>query len=163
MLNHDHCRLYFKVNEENMYKFLCPICEKGFASNTYLVYHLKSCQDGKYDFSCNQCAYKTNNRRYFTVHQQIHASVKYECTICQCQLSSEASLRNHRIRLHSNKLKKYTCNLCDRAFITHKELLNHSNTHTDTNDIEEKCEHCDYKATEKGYLKIHIQSKHEGI
>ena len=122
-----------------MYKFLCHICEKGFATNAYLVSHLKSCQDGKYDFTCNQCGYKTNNRRYFTIHHQIHASVKYQCEVCHFQLNSEGSLNNHRKRLHSNIVKKYACDICDRAFISHMELKKHSKTHTDNKDIEIKC------------------------
>lgn len=138
-----------------MYKFLCFICEKEFASIQYLDYHLKACRDGIYDFSCNQCEYKTNDRRYFTKHQQIHDSVKHECSICQLQLNSEAALRGHKKRLHSNIVKKYVCDLCGIAFITPIELKNHSKIHKNNEDIEEKCEYCDYKTWRKPAMTHH--------
>ena len=138
-----------------MYKFLCHICEKEFVSSKYLDYHLKACQDGIYDFSCNKCAYKTNNRRYFIIHQQIHDMVKHECSICQLQLGSESALKGHKKRLHSNIEKKYVCDLCGNAFIKQKELENHSKIHTNNEDSEEKCEHCEYKTWSKLYMTRH--------
>ena len=141
-----------------MYKFICHVCEKGYESSTYLDYHLKSCQDGKYDFSCNQCAYKTNNRRYFGLHHQIHSAVKYECPICQHKLSTETDLRRHQRTMHSNipQIKKYVCDLCDSTFINSAALKSHAKTHTDNEDSEVKCEHCEYKTWRKGEMKQHV-------
>ena len=140
-----------------MHKFICPICEKEYASSAYLDYHLKSCQDGKYDFNCNQCDFKTNNRRYFSIHHQVHSSVKHECPVCQQKLNTEMGLKTH-LRSHSNiaQSKKYACDLCDSSFTNVIALKNHTRTHTNNEDIEVKCEHCDYKTWRKEEMKQHI-------
>ena len=133
--------------EKNMYKFICHVCERGYESSAYLDYHLKSCQDGKYEFSCNQCDYKTNNKRYFGSHHQIHSAVKHECPLCQHKLSTEADLRRHQRKIHPNipPTRKYVCDICNSTFVDSAALKNHTRTHTDNEDLEVKCDHCEYK------------------
>ncbi len=140
-----------------MHKFICPICEKEYASTAYLDYHLKSCQDGKYDFNCNQCDYKTNNKRYFSTHHQVHSSVKHECPVCQHKLSTEADLKRHQRSMHSNipPTKNYACDLCDSSFTNLTALKNHTKTHTNNEGIEVKCRHCEYKTWRKAEMKKH--------
>ena len=140
-------------------------------------------------FVCNKClkAFKTNS--ILKCHQKsVHSSVgQYVCTFGECSNRYKFNhyLQNHIRRAHTLE-KPFQCIDCGKTFFTKRDLINHRQTHSDlTFECEEchklfnreillkshqrihasnrktfSCDFCNFKTTNKSYLKSHIRLSH---
>ena len=68
------------------------------------------------------------------------------------------SLRRHHERLHLD-IRPFTCEYCDKRFVTKDRLRGHIRTHTGEKPYE--CDQCDFACAERGNLRKHKRNKHK--
>ena len=82
---------------------------------------------------------------------------KIDCPVCGKTVTNR-TLGHHVKLVHSTKDKK--CTECNKCFGTEKSLELHMKHHGDKEFV---CDKCDYRSATNGGLRLHIESKHEGI
>ncbi|CAL4079130.1 unnamed protein product [Meganyctiphanes norvegica] len=85
------------------------------------------------------------------------------CNLSKCNLCTKAFLHledciAHKRRDHEGVQKPYKCPICKTAWTTKQARNVHSETHSD--EIQFKCEICDYSTRNKSNLKEHNNSAH---
>ncbi|KAL9884194.1 uncharacterized protein ACN427_011154 [Glossina fuscipes fuscipes] len=149
---------------------LCKVCGKGFVLLSRLRIHERSVHDairvcdqcgkkiaGKYalkqhllehsgiikpTWSCDQCDAKLNSHYSLKRHKEIKhndGSTLYICSECGKCSTSVHALRNHKKNVHQT-IRKYKCNICDKAFKIALTLREHMASHTGEELY--KCPHC---------------------
>uniref|UniRef100_A0A1A9W948 Zinc finger protein 865 n=1 Tax=Glossina brevipalpis TaxID=37001 RepID=A0A1A9W948_9MUSC len=149
---------------------LCKVCGKGFVLLSRLRIHERSVHDairvcdqcgkkiaGKYalkqhllehsgivkpTWSCDQCDAKLNSHYSLKRHKEIKhndGSTLYICSECGKCSTSVHALRNHKKNVHQT-IRKYKCNICDKAFKIALTLREHMASHTGEDLY--KCPHC---------------------
>ena len=83
--------------------------------------------------------------------------LKIDCPVCGKTVTNR-TLGHHVKLVHSTKDKK--CTECNKCFGTEKSLELHMKHHGDKEFV---CDKCDYRSAFNGGLRLHIESKHEGI
>ncbi|GFR88923.1 zinc finger protein 62 [Elysia marginata] len=74
---------------------------------------------------------------------------------------SEVSSYNIKTLQFSHKskiLKRYTCEVCNKAFASNSDLKTHRRTHSGETPF--KCDYCDRSFKQRGHRKLHIQVVH---
>ena len=74
---------------------------------------------------------------------------------------SEVSFYNIKTLQFSHKskiLKRYTCEVCQKAFASNSDLKTHRRTHSGETPF--KCDYCDRSFKQRGHRKLHIQVVH---
>ncbi|XP_065214241.1 zinc finger protein ZFP2-like [Planococcus citri] len=116
----------------------------------------KSINDGS-GYHCTLCYSNFNNFSSFLSHDEtIHSTEmrKYSCTVCGRLFISQDRLNIHTRLTHREKT--HQCEVCDKLFVSKKSLQVHSRLHTE----KYKCEKCGFLSTSKLYLNQHMQ-KHD--
>ena len=95
--------------------------------------------------------------------ENFHANVQnanFECEECQKIYSDKYGLKKHQLNVHQGF--KYYCDQCDfQAFTSRNSLVRHiQNVHE---GVRYPCDQCETKLHSLYNLKIHKQTKHEGI
>ncbi|CAG9861830.1 unnamed protein product [Phyllotreta striolata] len=138
-------------------KFICEICNRGFASSVYLNAH-KRYHSGERPHVCSFCGkgYITASDLYH--HEKIHANKRsYRCEICPKAFNTSSDLYKHKICVHMDRsLWKYACDVCDRKFPLKINMESHRKTHTGERNF--PCHLCDRKCINMSVLKRHIQT-----
>lgn len=141
----DHCKyktlekqfLVYHMQSKHMSvnTFKCPTCKKSFSTPHYLRAHTRhSCKNSSRlrRLTCDICQYTTSFKRLLVSHIQRHMGLRFKCKACGNSLKSKMSYITHvnYACKHSSKLKRFSC------------------------------DHCQYKATKKNNLLVHIQTNH---
>lgn len=88
-----------------------------------------------------------------------HKEKKYECKNCDKEFTNESSCRSHNRIVHEGLINSYKCDLCQYS-ATHKINLS---VHIKNVHLKEKlypCNICDYKAALKITLSRHVEHVH---
>jgi len=140
--------------------YQCTICDKHFASKTYLSCHRKSHSKQKI-YSCSQCERRFSFNSNLYQHMNLHKG-KYKCTECGKCHRNNRDLLQHRRQSHTQEKslarivwKPFECTDCSERFRTSRELIIHGKIHSQQKPY--KCRLCDKAFSQSATLKIHMR------
>lgn len=125
----------------NLSHIRCAQCDQAFLSEDQLQVHKTSlkCNARKVtdsDFEqtstgvkCNLCQRNYRSKKEWTTHYFNHHKFDKVCDICNMQLATYASLKNHKKTIHE-KIKAFKCTECPKEFSAKHTLQFHLNTHS---------------------------------
>ena len=121
-------------------------------------------------FSCDMCLFKGGSNFELLRHNKTHLTDKLNCASCQYKTNSKdacgkciliAGISN---RLKENKrhdgVKAYTCDECDKSFVTAAALILHNHQHSGVKL--HVCELCDFATARASTFKAHRIRIHIG-
>lgn len=105
---------------------------------------------------------------------------KYDCNVCREIFISKSDKKKHNCRHYEQivvpetingtheltyESAKFDCDLCDKTFNNKRVLDKHRKKHNKVlnDEFQKECKKCDYSCSRTDTLKIHIQSKHDGV
>ena len=100
MKNHIRSKHPSEADEDKPY---CQICKKTFYSKGNLKLHVKSKHNKEFIHKCEFCAYGTNYKQTLASHK----------------------IKEHTSKEEAEKLEKFTCNICQKQFVTKQLLQKH--------------------------------------
>ncbi len=167
---------------------ICPECKKELSCKSNLNTHIRVVHLKETRYQCAYCDYASFLLTNVTSHELIHTGIKpypcercpsafsqkthwkkhmkcvhgdtnvYTCGKCDYRTSDSSLLRAHKRTHH---LFLHRCNLCD--YTTTKESVLHAHIRTHTGEKPFKCTQCDYAATTKGQITVHVARKHTDV
>lgn len=148
----------------------CPDCDQNFTDESQLSSHKESfkCQARKAtddDFTesatgettCNLCKRSYRTKKEWTTHYFNHHKFKTVCDICNLQLATYASLKNHIKTIHE-KVRAFACTECPKKFSQKHTLQFHMNLHTGQKPF--GCKFCKFKAADRSSISKHQKKMH---
>lgn len=114
----------------------CKICNKWFTRKTYLNYHLKL-----------HTTKASGQPRVWT------------CRVCGKQFITKIEWRMHMREQHSNRAL-LECDMCDKKFVFHSELMRHQSRHTGGSW---PCPVCQQRFTRRDHLAAHERRFHPEV
>ena len=137
--------------------------------------------DGKTMYKCNKCSKSFSKSCTFAKHAMIHAKLyPYRCGICNMKYRDMRVLLRHldwhgenvdcpckkcekiekeeRKGLEGNKVCRFKCDICGKAFVSAEVCKVHVNMHSQENSLE--CEKCHMTFTCHRNLSRHRKSVH---
>ena len=144
----------------------CKLCNKEFSDSSSLKIHMIR-HSGKKDFKCDQCEMAFVTIHALQIHQRKHTDARpYTCEECGDTFRWRASLRDHKINLHSPEVqtadgdgRRFTCKECGQRFKRYNSLKSHMIRHRSVMPC--ICSECGKGFTDTTRLKIHM-SCHSG-
>lgn len=155
----------------NMSHVRCEQCNQAFSSEEQLKSHKESLKCGSRlatddDFvesdsgvKCTLCNRIYKSKKEWITHYFNHHKFKKVCNICNIQLSTYASLKNHKKTIH-DKIKDFACTECPKKFAAKHTLLFHLNTHSGKKPY--SCKFCSFKASDRSSVSKHQKKLHAG-
>ncbi len=140
-------------------KFKCTQCSRAYLNEANLKRHFKT-HTGIKEFVCLEC-----NDAFFTKcelkrHNLKHSRIKdHKCHICNAAYGARGALKQHLANKHNIEKIIYSCNRCQKTFISPTGLKRHKLTH----DIENKkhgCSFCRNTFYTKIEVNYHEHTKH---
>lgn len=156
----------------NLSHIRCPDCEQAFTNESQLQNHKESlkCHARKAtddDFEetssgvkCKLCNRNYRSKKEWITHYFNHHKFNKVCDICNVQLSTYASLKNHKKTIHE-KIKRFSCTECPKAFSAKHTLEFHLNTHSGKKPY--NCKFCSFKASDRSSVSKHQKKLHVGM
>jgi len=134
----------------------CDVCHQKFLKYKNLKYH-KMIHAGYEMFSCDQCEALCQNRRRLNEHKRNthNATRKYSCDICPKAFLNSKGLESHKL-IHSGE-KPFKCDTCGATFRQKGALVTHKRLHT--NELPYKCAGCQQMFRTLGLLKQHREKE----
>ena len=117
----------------------------------------------KTQYNCKQCDYKTISINHLKCHvNAVHLKLRpFKCEKCPSEFSQKSSLRKHFRNYHGeNAGKIHQCKECHKVLSTPDKVRRHHREVHEMKDKKVECDMCDYKCTQKGYLKKHKEVVH---
>ena len=135
---------------------------KQFVSKSYCIARMD-------EFKCSICeksySSKDSQKRHEKDQHKQYKSFncqdwdkRYKCTSCEKVYRSSLGLRRHFEIVHEGIRQRFNCNTCNYS-ATQKDLLS---IHMKSTHLQQKypCEICDYQATKSCHLTRHVQNVH---
>ncbi|XP_050556897.1 zinc finger and BTB domain-containing protein 41 isoform X2 [Spodoptera frugiperda] len=122
---------------EQVFKFPCPMCKKGYPTKEAMQDHFNYQHLGK------------------TIHK---------CPICNKPIASRANVDKHMMRIHGQKKEKprtHICQECGKAFTDKKALTQHEVIHSGERPL--SCDICQQTFKQKASLYTHRKRVHKVI
>jgi hypothetical protein len=173
--NH-HLRSHF----ENVFKFMCEHCGKGFEMPQHLRKHTKLRHEFSYCYFCDLCSSKFKDRQTIQQHMvTVHLRQQnYKCNECSKAYTAPSTLANHKIRVHDAP-PKYKCLKCEVGYAFKHEFLRHQSQNCKplrrtltkenkeelyniTKDNKYQCRQCQKVLKNLNTLMVHVQMYHRG-
>lgn len=159
-------------NFHNLSHIRCSECDQAFLTETQMKNHKESlkCNARKAtddDFEetingvkCNLCSRIYQSKKKWVTHFFNHHKFSSICNVCNIQLSTYASLRNHKRTIHE-KIKRFECTQCRKTFSAKHTLDFHLNIHSGIKPF--SCSFCSFKASDKSSVSKHQKKLHSNI
>lgn len=159
----------FKVH--NISHVRCDQCDQAFSTEEQLKAHRESLKcnarlatdDDFYETDtgviCNLCNRSYRSKKEWITHYFNHHKFDKICDICNIQLSTYASLKNHKKAIH-DKIKPFSCTECPKKFSAKHSLEFHLNTHSGNKPF--GCKWCSFKASDRSSVSKHQKKLHAG-
>ena len=144
----------------------CSICEKSYAKIKSLKRH-EALTHKTQNFKCDICIKSFVHKDLLQQHKQkVHLQNKKEFLLCEvCKKSiSKSNMKRHILEVHE-KIRKYMCEMCDKAFTEKRNLLCHNQSfHSDTKIETEgiRCSYCSKIFNSKA-IGRHTREVHEKL
>ena len=105
----------------------CKICGEKFNCKQTKLVHKWKVHDGiTYNCEYENCSYKTYQKGTLKKHIiSNHLNTIEKCTFCTNTFKEKSSLQNHMIRLHTDKVKLFSCDKCTYRCLSKSQLLRH--------------------------------------
>ena len=154
-------------NVHNLSHIRCPDCDQAFSSDSQLLTHKTSLkcnarkateddyEETESGVKCNLCNRSYKTRKEWITHYFNHHKFNKICDICNIQLSTYASLKNHKKTIH-DKIKAFACTECPKKFSAKHTLEFHLNTHSGMKPY--SCKWCSFKASDRSSISKHQKS-----
>lgn len=120
--------LHIKSKHQEIFRFKCGVCEKGFQQlwdyRGHLASHVNSLEK-----TCNTCKktfkYQTSLNRHVKICNVTdeNNNSKFECNVCQKKFKSNKNLIDHMRGAHSGRL--FQCDVCLKFFKWRSSLSYH--------------------------------------
>jgi len=143
-------------------EFTCTICGKQFNQRAHLENHEKYHFDENgillqnVDmFKCNMCEKFFKYENNLNTHMRSHTEGKQQCSICGKYYTTARGLREH-ITVKHEKISRFKCLLCGKAFVKESSLEIHKKTHLKPIH----CEICNQSYKSNNSLVKHKQKEH---
>ncbi|CAK1551280.1 unnamed protein product [Leptosia nina] len=102
----------------------CTVCGKIFTSACSLREHMKTHAEKSDNFKCPLCDKRYNDERYMLRHlRSIHTNRTYKCPICPKALGSMTALRYH-VMTHSTQ-NLFRCKCCKKSYNVRRTMIKH--------------------------------------
>ena len=134
----------------------CHVCGK-FISNDHISRHMKEAhEEGKREdpYICNICGMKYLTKSYYVNHMREHEGLKrLTCNICNKVFLSEENLQIHK-QTHPAVPRPYNCRYCDSTFLKYDHRKRHENVQH-IRSYSKKCPECGKLFLHRQALKVH--------
>ena len=131
-------------------RYLCPVCLEAFEDRTSLQNHQANEHNWKI-FQCIDCDIWFPTDKLFDKHNQVHSKGRpYNCNRCLNSFTDYKNLTHH-LKIHGEK--KFSCDVCGKAFVKKDHLEAHKRSHTNIRPY--KCTDCGKAYKYDGQLRIH--------
>ncbi|GJQ80603.1 putative zinc finger protein 711 [Trypoxylus dichotomus] len=134
--------------------YKCLICGKELRNQYFFDIHFAIHKE-QFVYSCKNCSYRARERCYLKEHLKNRHNVEMELE----EIAKDANARYVVERNGSQKL--YKCLVCGDLKTKRFNFNRHYLLHT--REFTYSCSSCDYKSTEKRFLKTHLRMKHDII
>lgn len=104
-----YARYLTEPTDQRNTNFICEICNCTFLHKSYIVEHMK-------------IVHSENS-----ISKQTDGKYAFRCLICKKTFAHKKSLRNHTNQMHNDDQKYFTCNCCNKKFLSEKKYLLHMN------------------------------------
>ncbi|CAO1423558.1 unnamed protein product [Diamesa serratosioi] len=151
-------------------KLMCEECAKTFSNKFDLEMHMQSAhnhapnKNSNLIFKCTHCIEQFSNHMDLFAHVKEHVREKKEssklCETCGRNCPNLKSYQAHR-KTHSDVVKNFKCNVCDKRFAKGFLLAQHSHIHTGIKMF--KCDLCEKSFAKRDSLRIHTKKNHKLI
>lgn len=150
----------------------CCECDQAFSNQEQLKSHKESlkCNSRKVTESdyveseegvkCLLCNRNYKSKKEWFTHYFNHHKFNTICDICNVQLSTYASLKNHKKTIHE-KIKAFACTECPKKFSAKHTLDFHLNSHSGLKPF--ACKYCTFKASDRSSVSKHQKKLHPGM
>lgn len=152
-------RLKKHLENHSVGKFPCKICGKVFSLEKYRKKHFDGVHTREAKVKCLYCTEKFRGeyaRHLHVVKNHKEKVRKFTCEICDKDFDWRPYYLKHLRLTHGNKQKKHSCKLCDKSFTMPYQLKNHEDWHN--SESSHVCSICSKKFTSKAYLQKHYAS-----
>ena len=162
--NQDHCQSVQSQEQnveqnDNMGHKKCDQCDKVFATDRGLSFHVKSIHEGV-RYNCSKCEYQGTTKPNLYAHiRSKHEKQSYNCKQCDYKSNWQNRLKEHIETIHEGV--KYKCNQCNDGYEYSQKsgLKQHiENVHE---GLKYQCNQCDYQCSQKCNLYKHVRARHD--
>ncbi|XP_034832348.1 zinc finger protein 569-like isoform X1 [Maniola hyperantus] len=102
----------------------CTVCAKVFTSACALREHMKTHVEKRQIVKCPLCDKGYQDERYMLRHlRTMHTRAQFSCPLCHKLLTSAAGLRHHVIT-HS-KINSFRCKCCPKTYAVKRTMIKH--------------------------------------
>ena len=143
----------------------CSCSDCGFRTSLKKKMWIHDCTGLKKNrkYNCDECDFGSHSTVNLRMHiESKHEGVIHRCKDCNYKTQNERELTRHRKTIH----EKYKCEFCNFDTIKYCELMEHVNAnHLDYFLLgnEFLCRLCDYRATTRNTVRLHVKVKHRGV
>jgi KRAB domain-containing zinc finger protein len=131
-----------------------------FIQKNHLQEHFRRKHTDERPFACDKCDKRFSTKHNAQLHRGVHTFSKpFMCDVDGCEVSFTVagSVLMHKRVVHE-KVRKYRCEQCDRAYSNSADLNKHRRTHTGERPY--ACTECAKKFVQKFHLQVHYRRKH---
>lgn len=134
----------------------CDLCSTNFNKKCDVYGHIKRMHKESICSKCNEICVGINEYHKHIV--KVHNSTSERHSMCPHCGKLVKNVRSHVQHVHK-KLKKYSCDMCDKKFFSKHGVREHFRVHTNERPFKCKATGCDKSFKQAGQLKQH-QERH---
>lgn len=153
----------------------CDNCSSTFQKVNQLKLHMRVHR--KKLLNCKICLKSFNSSYELTQHNKLQHSnflkrkieeTTHLCSVCQEKFSDDTALIDHMLEKHtekrvnvSDKSRELICNICNKTYLNHRNLMAHMGTHTGNKPFQ--CNICEKRFTQGRAFACHMRTHSDVI